>query len=170
MDNIVFLCLMIFFVRIIDTSMATIRTIMIVKNKSLIAFSIAFVEVLIWFLIVREALNSSENALLLAISYSAGYACGVLVGMYLSDKLVTSNVTVNIVVKQKKEVVNALVENNFPVSVSKIKGKDLVTNKYMIFVATTSKKLPLLKKIIMENDDHAFIVVSENKSVVGGYK
>ena len=72
--------------------------------------------------------------------------------------------------KDKKEVVNALVENNFPVSVSKIKGKDLITNKYMILVATTSKKLPLLKKIIMENDDHAFIVVSENKYVVGGYK
>ena len=87
----------------------------------------------------------------------------------MSDRFVTSNVSVNIVVKQKKNVVDALVNNNFAVSVSRIKGKDLISNKYMIFVATTNKKLPLLKKIVTENDSHAFIVVSENKYVVGGY-
>ena len=39
----------------------------------------------------------------------------------------------------------------------------------MIFVATTNKRLSLLRKIVTEIDDHAFIVVSENKQVVGGY-
>ena len=38
----------------------------------------------------------------------------------------------------------------------------------MIFVATTSKRIDELKSIITEIDDHAFIVVSENKSVLGG--
>ena len=31
--------------------------------------------------VVREALNSADSAFLLALSYSAGYACGVMVGM-----------------------------------------------------------------------------------------
>lgn len=90
--------------------------------------------------------------------------------MYLSDKYIVSNVSVNIVVKQKREVVDALINHNFAVSVSRVKGKDLISNKYMIFVATTNKKLPLLKKLVTEIDSHAFIVVSENKYVVGGYK
>lgn len=170
MDNIVFLCIAVFCARIIDTSLATIRTVMVVKDKTLLAFIFAFFEVFVWFMIVREALTSVDNVLLLALSYSAGYACGVMVGMYITDKFIVSNVSVNIVVKQKKEIVNALIEHNFAVSVSRIKGKDLISNKYMIFVATTSKRVEELKKLVTEIDDHAFIVISENKSVLGGYR
>ncbi len=170
MDNIVFLCLAVFCARIVDTSLATIRTVMVVKDRTMLAFVFAFFEVFVWFMIVREALTSVDNVLLLAIAYSAGYACGVLVGMYITDRFIVSNVSVNIVVKQKKEVVDALVNHNFAVSVSRIKGKDLISNKYMIFVATTSKRIDELKSIITEIDDHAFIVVSENKSVLGGYR
>lgn len=170
MDNIVFLCLLVFFARIVDTSLSTLATVFIVKDRTVFAVLMSFVQVFVWFIVVREALNSADSAFLLALSYSAGYACGVMVGMYLSDKYIVSNVSVNIVVKQKKEVVDALINHNFAVSVSKVKGKDLISNKYMIFVATTNKKLPLLKKLVTEIDSHAFIVVSENKYVVGGYK
>lgn len=170
MDNIVFLCLAVFCARIVDTSLATVRTVMVVKDRTMLAFVFAFFEVFVWFMIVREALTSVDNVLLLAIAYSAGYACGVLVGMYITDRFIVSNVSVNIVVKQKKEVVDALINHNFAVSVSRIKGKDLISNKYMIFVATTSKRIDELKSIITEIDDHAFIVVSENKSVLGGYR
>ena len=170
MDNIVFLCIAVFCARIIDTSLATIRTVMVVKDRTILAFIFAFFEVFVWFMIVREALISVDNVLLLAMAYSLGYACGVMVGMYITDKFIVSNVSVNIVVKQKKEVVDALINHNFAVSVSRIKGKDLISNKYMIFVATTSKRIEELKKIITDIDDHAFIVVSENKSVLGGYR
>ena len=171
MDNIIILCLTIFFVRIIDTSLATMRTVLVVRDKRALAFVVAFFEVFVWFLIVREALNTDAgNVLLIAISYSAGYATGVRVGMYLTDKFITTNISVNIVVNQRREIVKMLIENNFAVSVSRIKGKDLISNKYMIFVATTNKKLNLLKEIVTEIDPHAFIVVSENKMVVGGYK
>lgn len=170
MDNIVFLCLAVFCARIVDTSLATVRTVMVVKDRTMLAFVFAFFEVFVWFMIVREALTSVDNVLLLAIAYSAGYACGVMVGMYITDRFIVSNVSVNIVVKQKKEVVDALVNHNFAVSVSRIKGKDLISNKYMIFVATTSKRIDELKSIITEIDDHALIVVSENKSILGGYR
>ncbi len=170
MNNIFILCLMVFCARIIDTSLATVRTVMVVRDKVLYAVMIAFFEVFVWFLIVREALNSVENAFLIAIAYSAGYATGVFVGMKITDHFITTNVSVNIVVNQKKDIINALIDNNFAVSVSKVKGKDLISNKYMIFVATTNKRLSLLRKIVTEIDDHAFIVVSENKQVVGGYK
>lgn len=169
-DNIVLLCIIVFFARIIDTSLATIRTVMVVKDKTILAFVFAFFEVFVWFMIVREAITSLDYIFLLAIAYSSGYACGVMLGMYLTDKFIVSNVSVNIVVKQKKEVVDALINHNFAVSVSKVKGKDLISNKYMIFVATTTKRIDELKKIVTDIDSHAFIVVSENKAVVGGYR
>ncbi len=170
MNNILILCLIVYFVRIIDTSLATIRTVMVVRDKLLLATIIAFFEVFVWFLIVREALNNEGDALLIAISYSAGYATGVLVGMIITDKVLTTNISVNIVVKDKNDIVKKLIDNNFAVSISKIKGEYLKTNKYMIFVATTNKRLPLLKKIAISCDEKAFIVVSENKMVLGGYR
>ena len=51
------LCLKIFFCRILDVSMATFRTVITVKGKNAIAALIAVFECLIWFFIVREALN-----------------------------------------------------------------------------------------------------------------
>jgi len=171
MDNLIVLCIVIFFVRIIDTSFATIRTVLVVRDKTALAFVTAFFEVFVWFLIVREALNFESGSILpIAISYSLGYATGVRVGMYITDRFITTNISVNIVVEQRREIVSELIENNFAVSVSKIKGKDLISNKYMIFVATTNKKLNKLKKIITKIDPRAFIVVSESKMVVGGYK
>ncbi len=167
--NLVVLCLIVYFARIIDTSIATVRTVMVVKDKLLLATVLAFFEVFVWFLMVREALNSASNAFIIAIFYSAGYATGVLVGMLITDKL-TTNVSVNIVTQAKKDIIKNLVQNNFAVSVSKIKGKDLISNKYMIFVATTNKRLKDLKTIVTESDPKAFIVVSENKLVLGGYK
>ena len=63
--DILFLCIKIFLVRIIDVSLGTARTIIMVKGKSLVASLIGFVEVFVWFVIAREALNTTESSLLI---------------------------------------------------------------------------------------------------------
>jgi uncharacterized protein YebE (UPF0316 family) len=168
-ENLVLMCLIVYFARILDTSLGTVKTMLIVKNKTFLAMIIAFLEVTVWFFIVREALNTEEYIVLVAMSYALGYATGVYVGMYLTDRFVTSNVTVNIVVKQDKKIVKTLVDNGYAISVSKIQGKDLVSNKYMILVCTTNKKVKKLKDLVTSIDSHAFIVVSDNKFTIGGY-
>ena len=50
--ELLILCLKVFLVRILDVSLGTMRTIVMVKGKTLIASLIGFVELLIWFLIV----------------------------------------------------------------------------------------------------------------------
>ena len=62
--ELVFLCIKIFCCRIIDVSMGTIRTINVVKGKTLIGAVIGFFEVLIWFLIVKDALNTELTGIL----------------------------------------------------------------------------------------------------------
>ena len=43
---------------------------------------------LIWFLIAREALNTTGNMLFIAVSYAGGYATGTFIGSKLSKLLV----------------------------------------------------------------------------------
>ena len=63
------LCIKIFFVRILDVSLGTLRTMITVKGKMFYASLIGFVEILIWFLIVREALNTDNTSIFVALSY-----------------------------------------------------------------------------------------------------
>ena len=76
----IFTCLKIFAARIVDVSLGTLRTRYFVKGKTIEPFIIAFVEVLIWFVVAREALNTDGNMFFIAISYAGGYATGTLIG------------------------------------------------------------------------------------------
>ena len=78
------LCLKIFLVRIVDVTLGTTRTMFTVKGKRLIASLIGFFEVLIWFLIVREALQTEDKSILIAISYALGFATGTYIGGFIS--------------------------------------------------------------------------------------
>ena len=74
------LCIKIFFARIFDVTLGTVRTMFTVKGKRLIASLIGFIEVLIWFLVVREALNTESKSIFVAISYALGFATGTYIG------------------------------------------------------------------------------------------
>ena len=161
------LCLKIFFVRIIDVSLGTARTIIMIKGKGFIASLIGFIEVFVWFMIVREALNTQESGILIAISYSLGFAVGTFVGSILSDKFIEGNLGVE-VITEKKEIANAIRKNNYAVSVVDVNGQDDI-KKYMLIIEIKNKKLDELKKLIEELDKNAFIMISETKLVQNGY-
>lgn len=161
------LCLKIFCVRIIDVSLGTARTIIMVKGKGLIASLIGFVEVFVWFMIVREALNTSESGIIIAISYSLGFAVGTYIGSILSDKFIESTLGVE-VITEKKEMANLIRKKDYAVSVLNVNGQDDV-QKYMLMIEIKNKKLDELKKLIAELDKDAFVMINETKLVQNGY-
>ena len=66
--EILMLCIKIFCVRIVDVSMGTFRTIVTVKGQKLLASMIGFVEVFIWFVIVKEALSTDSTSIFIAFA------------------------------------------------------------------------------------------------------
>lgn len=164
------LCIKIFCVRIIDVSLGTIRTIETVKGKSLKASIIGFFEVLIWFLIVREALNTDESGLFIAISYALGYATGTFIGGFLSDVFIKGNLNVQVILSNADyEVVSKIREEGFAVSVVDVKGKDEDKEKIMLFIGIDKKRFKKLETIIRKLDSRAFVVVNETKLVENGF-
>lgn len=164
------LCLKVFCARILDVSLGTFRTLLTVKNKIIPASLVGFIEVLIWFLVVREALNTNESGILIAISYAAGYATGTLIGGKLASKYIVTPVTVQIITsKSIDEVVKKLKRKKFGCSIVDVTGYDKKTPKKMIISETTSKRVNELKKLISEVDEHAFVVVNETKFIQNGF-
>ena len=86
--NIVLLCIEILFARIIDVSLGTIRTVIVVKGKNLIGSILGFFEVTVWFLVVEQALTTSNNNIFIVFSYALGFATGTYIGGILSRRLV----------------------------------------------------------------------------------
>lgn len=162
------LCLKIFFVRILDVSMGTFRTIITVKGKPLYASIIGFVEVFIWFVIVKEALNTNETSIFVAISYALGYATGTFIGGMLSKKLISGNLSVQ-VITSNLNMVDTLRNEGYGVTVMDVEGKDKDVEKFMLFIQINKKSMNHLQKLIKANDSSAFIVVNETKFIENGY-
>jgi len=163
------LCLKIFFVRILDVSMGTFRTILTVKGKTLFASIIGFVEVFIWFVIVKEALNTDETSIFIAVAYALGYATGTFIGGKLSKKIISGNLSVQVVTDKATELAEALRNNGYAVTVIDVEGKDNTLDKFMLFIEINNKNLNHLQKIVKEIDSSAFMVVNETKHVQNGF-
>ncbi len=167
--NIFILCIKIFFVRILDVSLGTFRTMLMVKGKTLIATLIGFFEVLVWFLIVKEALNTEINSIWIALSYSGGFATGTYIGMIISDKYITELLEIQIITNKYKSLIVKLREEGFAVTAMKVMSMDNKNSKYMLFIFINSSRYQKLNKIIKDIDKNAFLVINESKYVRNGY-
>ena len=161
------LCIKIFFVRIIDVTLGTIRTMFTVKGKRLISALFGFCEVLIWFLIVREALQTDEKSIMVAISYALGFATGTYIGGFLANILITGKIVVQ-VFTEKVEIVDILREKGYAVTVINCEGYN-TKSKYMLYISVDKKKESTLRKLVEDIDEHAFIVENETNYVENGY-
>lgn len=168
--ELLLLCIKIFCVRIMDVSLGTMRTIVTVKGKKHIASLIGFVEVFIWFVIVKEALNVESTSLWIAFSYAGGYASGTFIGGFLSERIIKGNFGVQVITSKKDdELVAFLKKSGFGVSVIDVKSENEHSEKYMLFIEIDKTRFNELKKLIKKYDEKAFIVVNETKAVYNGY-
>ncbi len=168
--ELLLLCIKIFFARILDVSLGTLRTVITVKGKSLYASLVGFIEIFVWFLIVKEALNTDETSIWIAISYSLGFATGTFIGSILSQKLITGNLSVQIITdKAYPDMVNTLRNEGYGVTVMNVEGKNKEEEKYMLFIEINNKSLNHLQHLVKKIDSDAFMVVNETKYVQNGY-
>ena len=155
-------CIKIFFARILDVSLNTIRTTFVIKGKTFIVALIAFVEITIWLLVARTAINVELN-LWIVISYSGGYTMGTILGTTFINKFVKTNMEL-IVISTKIKNTKKIKDKNFGVS---ILNKD--KNKTILLIETNKKRLDELTILLKKLDNEAFITVKETKTIINGY-
>ena len=164
------LCLKIFFARIVDVTLATLRTVYSVKGKTLLAGTIGFIEATIWFIVVKEALNTDIESPFIVMSYAGGFATGSILGTFVSKKFVNSLITVEVITtKATLENIEKIRLEGFGVSVLDILDNNDDIDKKMLIVTLNSKHLEELKRILRHIDRNAFVVVNESKIVQNGF-
>ena len=166
--NLYWLCLEIFLARICDVSLGTVRTIMTVRGKNLLATIFGFIEITIWFIMVKDALTSEYNSYLIVLSYASGYAAGTYIGGFIS-KYIKTKLCIQIVIdKNNQQLINNLRNAGFAVTVMNVEGYN-EDNKYMLLMEIDSNRFKELEKILHEEDNKIFMMVNETKYVKNGY-
>lgn len=77
----------VFVARICDVSIGTVRTIVTVQGRTVIAFILANFEITIWVLVANTVINQVKEEPVLVVFYAFGYATGNVVGILVERKL-----------------------------------------------------------------------------------
>ena len=164
------LCIKIFFARIVDVTLGTIRTVLVVRGRRFTPAIIAFFEVLIWFLVAREALTTDVKSIIIPICYAGGYATGTFIGGYISNNLVEGLIGVQVTTKTNgvKKMIKEIRDAGFGVSVVDLKNPQDNEKKTMLMIQLNKSKLKKLTHIIRTNDKDAFVVINDTKYVQYG--
>ena len=162
----VLLCIKIFCARILDVSIGTFRTLVMVRGHKIFCSILAFFEVFVWFYAARSALSTEINGILIPVVYSLGYATGSYIGMLLSEKLIKGTIGVNIITDSSNiKIIDEIKNNDFGVTELKL----VDDNKIMLIIQTSSLKFELLNNIIKKYDEKAFITFNETKYIKNGW-
>jgi len=158
--NIWLLGVLIFFARIIDVSVGTLRTISIIQGRTKIAFFLAFIETSVWLLVLSAVLPKVMESPLLGLFYAFGFATGNVVGILVEKRLAMGYTNFRVITtKFAKEITNSLRENGFAVTNFEGHGKDGMVTE--IYVVSDRKNLPLLIKIVKEIEPEAFYIAEQ---------
>ena len=163
----VILPLLIFFARICDQTIGTLRLIFVSKGFKHIVPFLAFFESMIWLLAITQILNHLENAVTF-LAYGSGYAMGNYVGMLLEERLSIGSVIIRIFSKEQRisEFVEVLQKNNYGYTI--INGEGSTGELKIIFSIINRKYLSHLITQINAIDSNIFYTIEEIKSVEKG--
>ncbi len=159
----IILPLMIFFARLIDVSLGTIRIIFISRGLKYLAPLIAFIEINIWLLAIAQIMLNLNN-LLCSLAYAGGFAMGNFSGLLLEEKISIGSVILRIIVKHDSDkIYDYLKSEKYGVTIVDAKGIDGEVK--LIFVVIRRGDLKKILNHIKTIHPHAFYTVEDTKTV-----
>jgi uncharacterized protein YebE (UPF0316 family) len=162
----VVLPLLIFFFRIGDVSLGTIRVIFIAKGLTYIAPVIGFFEVIIYLVAIGQVMNNMTNVALY-IAYGAGFAAGTFIGMKVEEKISLGTVVVRVITPEDpSDLVEYLRLRSFGVTIAD--GEGSKGRVRIILSVIKRQNLGEVVKGIREHLPGAFYSVEELRSVAEG--
>lgn len=163
----IILPLLIFFARIMDVSIGTLRLIFVSKGYKYYAPLLGFFEVIIWLLAIGQIMQHLDN-LLCYFAYGLGFATGNYIGIYLDEKLSLGTVLIRVVPKMDtSNLIDHLRKENFGASLVDIEG--MSGKLKMIFTIVKRKDLKEVLNIIQEHNPQAFVTIEDVKTAREGY-
>jgi len=157
----------IFFARICDVSLGTVRTVMIVRGKRVLSALIGFVEVTIFIVVISRVINHIDTWVNV-VAYSGGFAAGTFAGMSLERLFAPGQILMRIISRIDWErVADALRQAGYGVTEFTGVGKEGPV--VMLESVIDRRNMPRFIHIVEEIDEKAFVTSEDMRHTAGGY-
>lgn len=166
----VLVCLIVCGAKIVEITIQSLKTCMMVKGQRLKAAGLGFLECTIWGLVISTIIGTLGDNLFLLLFYCAGYATGLFLGSTIEGKIAlgTSSLELIASVENTGKIITYLRQTNRGYTVFSGHGSTEPMN--MVFIVLPRKEASrVLHEIRRICDNQVFVVASEVSRYAGGY-
>ncbi|WP_422484600.1 DUF2179 domain-containing protein [Gudongella sp. DL1XJH-153] len=159
--------LLILLLQLIYVPILTLRTIFLVKNMTVVASFLGFLEALVYVFGLSLVFSGNQGTLAMIV-YAGGFGVGILVGGYVENKLAIgyNNFVVNMMNKNT-DLIARLRNEGFGVTVYEGEGRD--SKRYRLDILTKRNREKELLQLIDEYEPQSFVVSYEPRRFRGGF-
>ena len=158
--------LLVFFARVVDVTLGTLRIIFTSRGKKVLAPLLGFVEVFIWVSVIAQITRGANN-IVAYLAYAAGFATGNYIGMLIENKLAIGMLVVRAIIPGPvQELTKTLSEKGYGVTRVDAHGSQGPVN--LVYTIVMRKNLPEVADIIQKAYPNAFFTVEELRSAEHG--
>lgn len=158
--------LLVFFARVVDVSLGTIRIIFTSRGKRHIAPLLGFVEVFIWVSVIAEITRGAHN-LAAYLAYAGGFATGNYVGMWIEERLAIGSLVIRAILPENQ---TGLIEELRAAGygVTSVNAQGAKGPVKLVYTIVSRKDLPNVIETIHKTYPRTFFTVEELRSVEQG--
>ncbi|HCX98763.1 MAG TPA: hypothetical protein DG754_01370 [Bacteroidales bacterium] len=158
--------LLIFFARIIDVTLGTMRIIFVSKGQKMIAPILGFFEIFIWIIAMGQIMSNLNN-FACYFAYAAGFATGNWVGMRLEEHLAMGNLIIRVIAsKDGNLLVKKLNENGYGATTVEAEGSK--GKVHLIYSIVKRSNLPHVTSVIEQFNPKTFFSIEDVRKVSSG--
>ncbi len=162
--------LFVFFGKIIEVTVSTIRIVLINRGERLMGSVTAFFEITLWLIVTGTVLVGFQQDILRCVVFALAFACGNWLGSWLEGKLAFGLSSLQVIVPTDDDtdsLVEELRSRDFAVTVMEGEGKD--GKREVLVLHLKRKRIPVALSIIKSKLKQAVITVNDVRVVNGGY-
>ena len=157
----------IFFLRVLETSFDTLRVLFVMRGRKAIVWSIGFLQSSIFILAIASVISDLNNPLKI-LGYTAGFATGNVVGMWIEEKLAIGHIHMIIVSSNLgTAIAEKIREEGFAVTEIPARGRNGMVA--MLSCSIFRKNVQKIRKLVNQIDDNAFITAEDVRPVRRGF-
>ena len=163
-------CLIICAAKIIEITIQSLKTCMMVKGQRMKAAALGFVECAVWGLAISTIISTLGDNLLLLFFYCLGYAAGLFLGSTLEGKIALGTSSLQLIAngKNTQKITAYLKSKNNGYTV--FEGQGSIDKMNMVLIVLPRKDMrKTLKEIQAMCDNKVFVVASDVSKHAGGY-
>ena len=163
-------CIIICVAKIVEISIQSLKTCMMVKGQRLKAAGLGFLECTIWGLVISTMITTLGDNILLLLFYCIGYASGLFIGSSIEGKIALGTSSLELIANDDstEKIVAHLKEIGKGFTV--FEGRGSTDKMNMILIVLPRKEMQkTLRDIRRICDNKVFVVASEVSKHAGGY-